>query len=103
MHDWDGNGKNDLTDDMIEYQMFKEASNYADANKSTHTNGSSNSGNGGLSTRQVLLCPVGGVLLDALFFYILDVDVDSVPSGVVIILWIIFSLLILFAISKKSK
>jgi uncharacterized membrane protein len=101
MYDWDGNGKNDLTDDMIEYQMFKEASNYADANKSTHTNRSSNSSNGDSSTGQAIFCAIGGLVLDALFFLILGVDVEKVPGILLIIPWIIFSLVIMFAISKK--
>lgn len=41
MYDWNGNGRNDMTDNFIEYQIYKDfTSNNSTPRSSTNTSGS---------------------------------------------------------------
>lgn len=85
--DWDGNGKKDIQDDLIEYQIYQEC-----MKNSNSTSGSDHSG--GMSTFGAILCVVGGLVTEGIVFSALGAEVKDIPSIILIILWLVFSTLI---------
>lgn len=80
MSDWNHNGEHDSFDSYMDYEM-----KYG-------KNGGSSGGGGGGSCLAMSLYLVGGFVLFALFLSGIDVDVNSMPSGVLLILLIICSI-----------
>lgn len=91
-YDWNGNGKKDVGDDFIEYQIYKEST-------SNHNHVSHSSGNG-ISTFGAILSVIGGLVLQAILYTMLGIEVENVPVLVIIILWAVFSTLCAVVIEK---
>ena len=78
-YDWNDDGKKDLTDDFIEYQIYK---------KSTNKNGYVPSGNRGISNFGAALATIGGLFLGAGIMALLGGGEDT-PVILTIIMWIL--------------
>jgi len=78
-HDWNNNGKKDIADDFIEYQMYKQSTS-----NSNYTPRSS----GGISTFGAIAATIGGLFLAAAIAVSLGGGEDT-PVLITIILWIV--------------
>lgn len=94
MYDWNHNGKNDRMDNYIEYQVYKKVSGEMD--KPSYTSSRSS----GMSTFGAIVSVIGGLILQALLYTVLDIEVDNVPILVILILWVIFSGIVAVAVDK---
>lgn len=86
LYDWNQNGKKDVADDFIEYQIYKQSTS-GDKSNCRYTPGNG----GGISTFGALLAVIGGLFLACGILGILSDDVENVPVFLIIILWIIIS------------
>lgn len=104
MHDWNHDGKKNGIDNFIEYQIYKNTTtNDTTNNPDNHINKNSSSQKS-MSTVAALLCIISGLLWQVLLFTALDVNIENVPSFVIIVLWVVFSMIttgVVVAISKK--
>ena len=89
MHDWNGDGKNDLLDNMIEYEGYRRFTSSEDENTpQKHTSSSS----GGISTFGAIAIAVLGMMGSGALCQALDID-----SGfLIIVIWIGLSLGLFF-------
>ena len=94
MYDWNQNGKNDLQDNFIEYQIYKDIT--GQNNESSYTPSRGN----GMSTFGAIISVVAGLVLQAALYVALGIDVDDVPVLVIIILWVVFSSITAVVIDK---
>ena len=78
-HDWNHDGKNDFTDDFIEYQIYKQST--------SNSNYTSRNG-GGISTLGAIVATIGGLFLAAAIVALLGGGEDT-PVLIMIILWIV--------------
>lgn len=93
MNDWNDNGKNDMGDDFIEYQIYKDS-------LGSNNYGSHSAGNG-ISTFGAIVSVVSGFILQAMLYAVLGINVENVPVLVIIILWAVFSMLVA-AVAQKA-
>ena len=98
MYDWDNNGKNDIMDDFIEYNIYQEVMNENDDLSDTHY-----SGNGGCSAFTAVLIAISGLLIQAILYTAAGIDAGNVPGIVVLFLWIFFDWLVLMGLMKIGK
>ena len=96
MYDWNHNGKSDITDNYIEYQVYKNVTE--GDHEPVHTPSRSK----GMSTFGAILCVIGGLILQALFYTLLDIEVDNVPALVILILWVVFSGVVAVVVDKMG-
>lgn len=82
--DRNGNGKNDIEDDFIEYQIYQNST------KNNNTTSSGSHGDG-ISTFGAILCVATGWVIRAIIYEVLGIDVEKVPVIVIIILWAVGS------------
>ena len=94
MYDWNQNGKSDITDNYMEYQIYKKVSGGVDKPSCTPNRSS------GMSTFGAILCVIGGLILQALLYTVLDIEVDNVPTLVILILWVVFSGIVAVVVDK---
>jgi hypothetical protein len=80
VYDWNHDGKKDFTDDYIEYRIFQDSMKKSES----YTPKSS----GGISTFGAIAAIILGLVVLALFYSLLGIEVDDVPAIVDIILWI---------------
>lgn len=84
--DWNNDGKIDSQDSFIDYQIYQNCTkNNNTASGSNHC--------GGISTFGAILSVIAGLVLQAILYTALDIDVDHVPVIVIIVLWVLFSTL----------
>ncbi len=88
MYDWNHNGKNDMADDFMEYQIYKDVMGQDD--ESSYTPRRSSSG-GGTSTFGAIISVIAGFIMQVILYMILGIDVENVPVIVIIILWAVFT------------
>ena len=79
-HDWNGDGKRDSQDSFIDYQIYQHCTK-----KSSSTSGGSHGG--GISTFGAIISVIAGLVLQAILYTALDIDVDHVPVIMIIVLW----------------
>ena len=84
-HDWNHDGRNDMMDNYIEYQIYKDVTGQND--KPSYTPSRCN----GMSTFGAIISVIAGLVLQAALYTGLGIDVDDVPVFVIIILWVVFS------------
>ena len=84
-HDWNHDGRNDMMDNYIEYQIYKDVTGQNDEPSYT-----TNRGNG-MSTFGAIISVIAGLVLQAVLYTVLGIDVDDVPVLIIIILWVVFS------------
>lgn len=85
MYDWNHNGKKDMADNFIEYQIYKDVT--GQKNESSYTPSRGN----GMSTFGAIICVIAGLFIQSALYVSLGIDVDDVPVLVIIILWVVFS------------
>lgn len=72
LYDWNHDGKKDLTDDLIEYQIYQNSIG-SDSNRN------------GMSTFGAVICTILSFVGAGLFFSILGIDTENVPVVLIII------------------
>ena len=94
MYDWNHNGKRDMGDNYIEYQIYKDVTGQNDKSSYTPSRGN------GMSTFGAIISVIAGLVLQAALYTGLGIDVDDVPILVIIILWIVFSTITAVVVDK---
>lgn len=94
MHDWNHNGRKDMADDYIEYQIYKDVTGQNKEPSYTPSNGK------GMSTFGAIVSVIAGLVLQAALYTGLGIDVDDVPVLVMIILWLVFSAITAVVVDK---
>ena len=93
-HDWNNDGKNDMIDNYIEYQIYKNVTGQNDEPSYTTSRGN------GMSTFGTIISVIAGLVLQAALYTGLGIDVDDVPVLVIIILWVVFSAIAAVVVDK---
>ena len=87
-HDWNNDGRNDMMDNYIEYQIYKDVTGQNDEPSYTTSRGN------GMSTFGAIISVIAGLVLQAVLYTVLGIDVDDVPVLIIIILWVVFSAIV---------
>ena len=93
-HDWNHDGRNDMMDNYIEYQIYKDVTGQNDEPSYTPSRGN------GMSTFGAIISVIAGLFLQAALYVALGIDVENVPVLVIIILWVVFSTLAAVVVDK---
>lgn len=94
MYDWNHNDKNDMADNFIEYQIYKDVT--GQNAEPSYTPSRRN----GMSTLGVIVSVIAGLFLQSALYVTLGIDVDDVPILVIIILWVVFSAIAAVVVDK---
>lgn len=94
MYDWNHNGKKDMVDNFIEYQIYKEVTGQKDKSSYTSSRGK------GISNFGAIVAVIAGLFLQVVLYVALGIDVENVPVFVIVILWIIFSAIVAVVMDK---
>ncbi|MBE5937145.1 MAG: hypothetical protein E7265_03845 [Lachnospiraceae bacterium] len=94
MYDWNHNGKNDMADNFIEYQIYKDVTGQKGESSYMPSRGN------GMSTFGAIISVIAGLFLQAALYVALGIDVENVPVLVIIILWVIFSTIAAVVVDK---
>lgn len=94
MHDWNHDGKKDMVDNFIEYQIYKDVTGQKDEPSYTQSRGN------GMSTFGAIISVIAGLFLQAALYVALEIDVEDVPVLVIIILWAVFSTIAAIVVDK---
>lgn len=94
MYDWNRNGKKDMADNYIEYQLYKKVTDKSE--KSSYTLSSGN----GMSTFGAIISVIAGLFLQSALYVSLGIDVDDAPVLVIIILWAVFSTIVAVVVDR---
>ncbi|MBQ2887231.1 MAG: hypothetical protein IJE43_26255 [Alphaproteobacteria bacterium] len=94
MYDWNHNGKNDMADNFIEYQIYKDVTGQNDESSYTPSRGN------GMSIFGASISVIAGLFLQSALYVALGIDVENVPVLVIIILWTVFSTLAAVVVDK---
>lgn len=94
MYDWNHDGKKDLADDFLEYQIYKDITgqNY----EPFYTAGKGE----GISSMGAIISVIAGLFLQSVLYVALGIDVDDVPVLVIVILWAVFSAIAAVVVEK---
>ena len=82
LYDWNSDGKKDFTDDVIEYQIYKQSTLNNSNNNCTSRSG------GGISTFGAIVAVVGGLFLAVAIMALFGGGEDT-PVFITMILWIV--------------
>lgn len=93
LHDWNHNGKDDMMDDYIEYSIYQETMNKKDSSQHSYSSG-------GCSRFTAFLIAISGLVIQALLYTILGIDVDNVPALIIWFLWFFFDGLVAVGLAK---
>lgn len=91
--DWNGNGKHDMQDSFMEYQIYRDS-------QDTPTRTSGSHQEGGISTFGAILSVIFGLVLQVLLYMVLGIDVENVPVLVLLTLWVVLLALTSVACEK---
>lgn len=94
MRDWNHDGKKDMVDNYIEYQMYKKMTEQKEESSYTPSRGN------GMSNFGAIISVIAGLILQALLYVALGIDVENVPVLVIVILWIVFSAIAAVVVEK---
>lgn len=94
IHDWNHDGKKDMVDNFIEYQIYKDVTGQKDEQSYTSSRGN------GMSTFGAIISVIAGLFLQAALYVTLGIDVDDVPVLVSIVLWVVFSAIAAVVVEK---
>ena len=94
MHDWNHDGKKDMVDNFIEYQIYKDVT--GQKNEPSYTSSRGN----GMSTFGAIVSVIAGLFMQAALYVALGIDVEDVPVLVIIILWAVFSTIAAVVVEK---
>lgn len=95
MYDWNCNGKKDMADNFIEYQIYKDVTGQSDEPSYTPSRGNE------MSTFGAIVSVIAGLFLQSVLYVTLGIDVDNVPVLVIIILWVVFSAIAAVIVEKN--
>lgn len=90
MNDRNHDGIKDGFDNFIEYHIYEDTSKNIIHSSDRRTKGY-NSPQQSMSTLGAFLCIFSGLFWQALLFTLLNVDIEGLPSFVIIVLWIVLS------------
>ena len=93
-HDWNHDGRNDMMDNYMEYQIYKDVTGQNDEPSYTPSKGH------GMSTFGAIISVIAGLVLQAALYTGLGIEVDDVPVFVIIILWVVFSAIAAVVVDK---
>lgn len=93
-HDWNHDGKNDMIDNYIEYQVYKDVTGQNDEPSYTPSRGT------GMSTFGAIVSVIAGLVLQSVLYVTLGIDVDDVPVIIILILWAVFSTITAMVVDK---
>lgn len=82
LYDWNSDGKKNVTDDFIEYQIYKQSVSKQSDNNYMSRNG------GGISTFGAFIAMAGGLFLAAAIVALFGGG-EETPVFIMIILWIV--------------
>ena len=85
LHDWNKEGKKAFKDDFFAYSIYNNIT------KDSNNNYPKAPIKKGISTFGAILSTILGLVLIAVVFTIFDVNIDNVPTFLIIIFWIINS------------
>lgn len=94
MHDWNHDGKKDMVDNFIEYQIYKDVTGQKDETSYTPSRGN------GMSTFGAIVSVIAGLFLQSALYVTLGIDVEDVPVLIIIILWAVFSAIAAVVVDK---
>lgn len=94
MRDWNNDGKKDMVDNYIEYQIYKDVTGQNDEPSYTPSR------RDGISTFGAIISVLAGLFLQAVLYNGIGVDVEDVPILVIIILWVVFSGIVAVILDK---
>lgn len=94
INDWNHDGKKDMVDNYIEYQIYKDVTGQKE--ESSYTPSRRN----GMSTFGAVVSVIAGLILQAALYVALGIDVENVPVLVIIILWAVFSTIAAVVVDK---
>ena len=94
MHDWNRDGKKDMVDNFIEYQIYKDVTGQKDDPSYASSRGN------GISTFGAIVSVIAGLFLQSALYVALGIDVEDVPILVIIILWGVFSAIAAVVVEK---
>lgn len=94
INDWNHDGKKDIVDNYIEYQIYKDVTGQKD--ETSYNLGRRN----GMSTFGATTSVIAGLILQAALYVALGIDVENVPVLVIIILWAVFSTIAAVVVDK---
>lgn len=94
MLDWNHDGKKDMVDNFIEYQIYKDVTGQKDEPSYIPSRGN------GMSTFGAIVSVIAGLFLQSALYVTLGIDVDDVPVLVIIILWAVFSTIAAVVVDK---
>lgn len=93
LFDYNWDGKKDMVDNYIEYQIYKNAT------ENKETNNYSSGETKGMSTFAALAAVIGGMLIAGMFVS----EFEEMPGIIVVILWILASVGIVFLMELFKK
>lgn len=93
-HDWNHDGKNDMMDNYIEYQIYKDVTGQNDEPSYTPSRGN------GMSTFGGIVSVIAGLVLQSVLYVTLGIDVDDVSVIIILILWAVFSTISAMVVDK---
>lgn len=94
MRDWNHDGKKDMVDNFIEYQIYKDVIGQKNEPSSTPSR------DNGMSTFGAIVSVIAGLFLQSALYVTLGIDIDDVPVLVIIILWAVFSAIAAVVVDK---
>lgn len=96
MHDWNHDGKKDMVDNFIEYQIYKDVTGQKNEPSYRPSRGN------GMSTFGAIVSVIAGLFIQATLYVALGIDVENVPVLVIVILWAVFSTITADVVDKIS-
>ena len=88
LFDWNWDGKIDMQDNFIEYEVYRRANK----NRKQPTGRRYRKG---ISGAGVFIGMIVGLVMEAMVFMFLGIDIEDVPLIIHLILWIVFSFMIM--------
>lgn len=88
LYDWNHNGKKDIEDDFIEYEIYKNSTNKNNSKYTKKQNGKE------ISTFGAILSIILGLVFTAVIFTLFHVNIDNVPTFVIWLIWMINSFIL---------
>ena len=91
-HDGNHEGKKDMMDNYIEYQIYKDVTGQNDEPSYTPSRGTGGFG--------AIVSVIAGLVLQSVLYVTLGIDVDDVPVIIILILWAVFSTITAMVVDK---
>lgn len=103
MMDWNDDGKNDIWDDFLEYEICRDGERERQYLETMHESREEGTNGGGGNALFAVLVAFSGIIIQALFYTICGIDVDNVPGLIVVFLWIFIDVIVLVVLSSRGE